>query len=140
MIPETRPARPRQVLAEGDEEVAPLLRRMTADAWPVAGGVIIVAGPEVWPIVWITAAGQQAVTDFHLCQQAAGNPTPGLTIRTARDCSRPAAGPGRSVVRLNVWATRPDGQEQPRNLWWEVRRPPLHHRWLAWRAGDARPG
>lgn len=128
MTPDYRPAQPLRVVAEGDEEVAQLLRRMTADAWPVAGGVILVAGPEVWPLVWVTAAGRQAVTDLHRGQHTVGHPTPARTIRTAWDCSRPDAGPARSIARLNIWATRSDGQEQPLNLWWDARR---HHALLA---------
>ena len=66
--PDERPPRPIHIVAEGDAEVTQLLRRMTADAWRVGGGAIIVAGPQVWPVFWVAPEGQAALTAFSRTQ------------------------------------------------------------------------
>lgn len=121
LTPEDRPEQPIHVVAEGDAEVAQLYRRMTADAWQIAGGVVMTAGPAVWPIFWVAPDGQAALTDFSRFHQGAdGQPLPDLSTRTAWDISRPERGPGASLARLTLWARHPTGEERALSLWWDA--------------------
>jgi hypothetical protein len=125
--PEDRPDRPIAVVAEGDAEVAQLLRRMTADAWQVAGGVILALGREVWPLFWVAPDGAAALTAFsRFHQDAAGQPLPDFVTRTAWDTSGPETAAGPRLARLTIWARHPDGREQSFSLWWDA----IHHQVL----------
>jgi hypothetical protein len=108
-------------VAEGDAEVTQLLRRMTANAWRVGGGAIIVAGPQVWPVFWVAPDGQAALTAFsRFHQDPAGQPLPDFATRTAWDGSRAETTPGPRIARLTLWARHPAGEERALSLWWDA--------------------
>ncbi len=107
---------------EGPAEVTQFLQRITADAWPIAGGVILMAGPELWPVCWVAEEGPPAVEAFARRQQDAAARSAGGPLQTAWDCTWPESGPGQRVARLTIWASQPNEQAQALSVWWDAHR------------------